>query len=343
MENKKKLLLSGISGSIGVHFMAHIFTNTDWNIVGIDSFRHRGWSERIMAMTKEHQDWLSRLTILTHDLTAPISPMMKEKIGHVDYIINMASLSDVEASIQNPVPFVKNNVDLVLTMLEYAREIKPEVFIQISTDEVYGASSSKYGDLRKEWDAIIPSNPYAASKAAQEAIAISYWRTYGVPVIITNTMNNFGEYQQPNKFPVIIQKAIMEDREVVIHGKEGLIGSRSYIHSRNFADAVLFLIRNCPPHMHVPNSADRPDRYSIAGDKQLDNLELAQLIAKLMGKELKYKLIDSHTARPGHDPHYGLDSTKLYSLGWKSPLSFEDSLKNTIDFQMENQEWIKVQ
>ena len=294
-------------------------------------------------MLDSHPEWKERLTIITHDLTAPISPIMQKKMGQIDYIINMASLSDVEASIQNPVPFIKNNVDLVLTMLEYAREIKPEVFIQISTDEVYGASASKYGDLRKEWDAIIPSNPYAASKAAQEAIATSYWRTYGVPVIITNTMNNIAELQQPSKYPVMIQKAIMRGEEITIHGKEGQIGSRSYIHSRNFADAVLFIIKNCPPHQHVPLTADRPDRYNIAGDMQLDNLELAQMIAKLMDKELKYKLVDSHSTRPGHDPHYGLDMTKLRSLGWKTPMTFEESLKNVIEWQVSHPEWINFE
>jgi dTDP-glucose 4,6-dehydratase len=336
----KKLLLTGVGGSIACHFLAHIFHNTDWDIVGTDSFRHKGWTDRVEAMLQAHPDWRKRLTVITHDLTAPFSPLTKKKIGHIDYIINMASLSDVEASIKDPVPFVQNNVSLVLNMLEYAREAKPEVFIQISTDEVYGASASKFGDLRKEWDAIIPSNPYAASKAAQEAIAISYWRSYGVPLILTNTMNNAGEYQQPNKYPVMIQKALMNDEVLTIHGREGQIGSRSYIHSRNFADAVLFILKNCPPHMHVPNSADRPDRYNIAGDRQLDNLELAQLIARLMGKELKYQLVDSHTARPGHDPHYGLDSTKLYSLGWKPPVDFETSFKNMIEWQLAHPEWI---
>ena len=144
----------------------------------------------------------------SHDLTVPFSSLTKKKIGHIDYIINTASLSDVEASITDPVPFVQNNVNLALYMLEYAREIKPEVFVQISTDEVYGASASKFGDLRKEWDAIIPSNPYAASKAAQEAIAISYWRSYGVPIILTNTMNNMDTMQQPSKYPVTIHRII---------------------------------------------------------------------------------------------------------------------------------------
>lgn len=336
----KKVLLTGVGGSIAIHFLGHFLTHTDWEIIGTDSFRHKGWQDRLTKHFESHPDHRERVKIITHDLNAPFSELTKKKIGHVDYIINMASLSDVEASIQDPEPFILNNVKLAINMLEYAREVKPEIFIQISTDEVYGASASKYGDLRKEWDAIIPSNPYAASKAAQEAIAISYWRTYGIPLIITNTMNNFGEMQQSSKYPVIIQRKILNKEKITIHGKPGLIGSRSYVHSRNFADAIMFILKNCPPHAHVPNTADRPDRYNISGDKQLDNLELAQTIAELMGEPLDYELIDSHTQRPGHDPHYGLDSTKLYSKGWKPPHTFEESMKNTIQWQMENREWI---
>lgn len=336
----KRILITGIGGSIGCHFLAHFMHNTDWEVVGTDSFRHKGWTDRVKHMFIDHPDWEPRTHIFTHDLTTPFSPLTIKRMGKLDYIISMASLSDVEASIVDPVPFVKNNVDIALTVLELAREAKPEIFIQISTDEVYGAVASKHDDLRVEWDAIIPSNPYSASKAAQEAIAISYWRTYGVPVIITNTMNNFGEMQQSSKFPAMIQKWITEGKKITIHGKPGEIGSRSYIHSRNFADAVLFILQNCKPHMHVPSTADRPDRYNIAGDKQLDNLELAQTISSLMGVSLNYELVDSHTQRPGHDPHYGLDNTKLHSLGWTPPLTFEESMKNTIEWQKENSDWM---
>lgn len=339
---KSKCLLTGISGSIGIHFFAHIMHNTDWDVVGIDSFRHKGWSERVSYMLKAHPDWANRLSIFTHDLTTPLSPLLIKRIGRVNYIINMASLSDVEASINDPIPFIQNNVWLVLNMLEYARQIKPEIFIQISTDEVYGAVESKKDKGMKEWSSILPSNPYAASKACQEAIAISYWRTYGIPLVITNTMNNFGEMQQPSKFPVMIQKWVENGDKVIIHGESnGQIGSRSYIHSRNFADAVIFIIANTKPHLHESLKADMPDRYNIAGDEQLDNLELAQRIAKLMQKELKHEIKDSHATRPGHDPHYALDDTKLKSLGWKSPFSFEKSLKNTIKWQQQNPEWIK--
>ena len=341
MENKqKRVCLSGCSGSIGVHVLAHIMHNTDWFVVGLASFRHRGWTDRINEVAKDHPDWNDRYIIHTHDLTAPLSPVLKSKIGHVDYIINLASLSDVEASIQEPGKFIENNVSLMVNMLDYAREAKPKAFIQFSTDEVYGPTTGK-NDGYKEWDNQVPSNPYAGSKSAQESIAISYWRAYGVPLIITNTMNNFGEMQSPSKFPVMIQKAIETGEELIIHGDDEGIGSRSYIHSRNVADALVFLLTNTKPYLHQPGQVDKPDRYHIAGDKQLDNLELAQLIAKLMGKELKYKLVNFHHTRSGHDKHYGLNDEKLKALGWKSPVSFEESLANTIKWQTENEDWIK--
>ncbi len=334
----KRVLLTGIAGSIGIHTFGHIMTNTDWDVVGIDSFRHKGVNDRLVEDLTAHPDRMERLTMITHDLTAPFSEMTIKKMGHIDYIINMASLSDVYASIVDPVPFVQNNVNLVLNMLELARKIKPQVFIQISTDEVYGPTDGKTG--LKEWSTILPSNPYAASKAAQEAICISYWRTFNVPLVITNTMNNFAEMQQANKFPVMIQKAIENDEEVQIHAEpNGEIGSRSYIHSRNFSDALLCILKNTTPYMY--GEATMPDRYNIAGDRQLNNLELAQLIAKLMGKELKYKIVDSTTNRPGHDPHYGLDDSKIRNLGWKPPVSFEDALSETIKWQQEHNDWIK--
>jgi dTDP-glucose 4,6-dehydratase len=336
----KRIILTGIGGSIGCHFFAHIMKNTDWHVIGIDSFRHKGLTDRINVMLNDHPDWRERLTMITHDLIAPFSPQMIESMGKIDYVINMASLSDVYASIKDPVPFIQNNVNLVINMLEMARVVKPETFIQISTDEVYGPTDGKHG--LKEWSPILPSNPYAASKACQEAIAISYWRTYGVPVIITNTMNNLGQLQQSDKFPVMIQKAIAQGKEIEIHAEpNGEIGSRSYIHSRNFADAVLYIIKNTNPHMHESLSLDMPDRYNIAGDKQLNNLELAQLIAKLMGKELKYKIVDSTINRPGHDPHYNLDDTKLRELGWNPPVPFEEALLDTVQWQAEHSEWIK--
>jgi len=339
MENKK-ILITGASGSIGIHFIAHLMRNTDWDIVGVASFRHKGNADKISSHLNSHPEDVPRFTLISHDLIGPFSETQKRRIGKIDYIINLAAASDVEDSIHNPTYFIKNNIESTLNMLEYAREVKPEAFVQFSTDEVFGPTNGK--SFYKEWDAHVPSNPYAASKSCQEQIATSYWRTYGVPLIITHTMNNFGEMQQGSKFPVMIQKAIEEGKEITIHGESnGKIGSRSYIHSRNVADAVLFILENTTPYLHQSLSIDKPDCYNIAGDKQLTNLELAQTIARLMGKELQYKLISTHQSRPGHDLHYGLDDSKLKKLGWQSPKSFEESLKNTIKWQTENPEWIK--
>lgn len=319
--------------------MAHIFHNTNWNVVGITSFRHKGESDRIEAMLTPHPGWASRLKLIPHDLIGPFSSRTKDKIGHVDYIINLASLSDVQASIEDPVTFIQNNTWSVLNMLEYAREVKPEVFLQFSTDEIFGPCEDN--QRFKEWDPVIPSNPYSASKAAQEAISISYWRTYNVPLIITNTVNNFGEYQQASKFPVIVQKKVANGEVVPIHGKKGEAGTRYYMHSRNAADAVLFILKNTKPYMHVPNAVDKPDRYNITSDDRLSNLELAEAIAEAMGKELKYEYVDHHTTRPGHDRHYSLDGSKLKALGWNQPHTFKESLKNTVDWQTEHNHWLK--
>jgi len=269
--NMKKVLLTGISGSIGVHTLSQIMKNTDWEVIGTDSFRHRGFSDRLNQHFKVHPEDEKRVTIITHDLVAPFSEFTKKKIGKIDYIINMASLSDVEASIQNPTEFIQNNVALIINMLEYAREAKPEVFIQISTDEVYGAVPKGHPGHR-EWDSIMPSNPYSASKACQEAIAVSYWRSYGVPLIITNTMNNFGEMQSASKYPVMVQKALMRGDEMTIHASSnGEIGSRFYIHSQNFANALIFLLKNCPPHAHQSEQVDKPDLQIISHHKNYSN------------------------------------------------------------------------
>lgn len=333
-----RALITGIGGSIGSHVLAHLCHNTDWEIVGVDSFRHKGLTDRVEVVLSAHPDWRSRVHIYPHDLTAPISGLLQQKIGTVDYVFNLASLSDVHDSIEHPEPFVLNNIQVILTMLEYARKAKPKAFIQISTDEVYGPVGET-GE-HPEWSSIMPSNPYSASKASQECIAIAYWRSYGVPLILVNTMNNFGEMQQANKFPAMVQKRVSAGETVTIHGNETTIGSRHYLHSRNFADALLFIVKNCPPYLHQEGHIDRPIRLNVVGDRRIDNLQLAQMIAGILGKELKYEFADFKTVRPGHDRHYGLDGKKLADLGWVAPNTLERSLKDTIEWTQTHAEWL---
>lgn len=317
--------------------MEHILLNTDWNIVGIDSFRHKGLTDKITD-SKYYWQFKDRVRIVTHDLIAPISSLMIEDIGPIDYIINMASESHVDRSITSPVPFIKNNVDLALNMLEYARVVKPKAFVQISTDEVYGPMETSVPHL--EWSTTLPSNPYSASKAAQEAIAISYWRTYSVPVIITNTMNNFGERQDPEKYLPKIIRAILTDQIVTVHGTPTDIGSRFWLHARNHADALLWLLQIQTPKMFP--EFHRPERFNVVGDKQINNLEMAQLVAEVLDKPLKFVLEDFHSTRPGHDPHYGLDGRLMKAYGWNPPMDLESSLEKTIRWYQDHPKWLKL-
>lgn len=325
----KKILLTGAGGMVGSNVLSHLLKNTDHEIVCVCSWKHKGLPSRIME-DENYQQNRDRVKIITHDLISPFTEDNKKIIGHPDIILNIASESHVDRSIIDPVPFIKNNTDLILTMLEFAREVKPEMFLQFSTDEVYGSAPLDV-DF-PEWSSIIPSNPYSASKSVQEDIAISYWRTYGVPLIITNTMNIFSANQDKEKFiPLCIDK-IDKEEEIQIHsyadGKTA--GSRFYIHARNVADAMIHIIDNIKPKMYP--EVDRPERLNIVGEIEIDNLSLAQMIAKFVGKPLKYKMVYQSCSRPGHDLRYSLSGDRLAKLGWKPKVAFEESLKSVVDF-----------
>ncbi len=333
----KKVLITGGAGFVGHHVIEHFLTKTDWKITTIDSFRHKGDSLRLRHLINN-----PRLRVMTHDITCPISDRMIESIGPVDYVLHIASESHVERSIQDPVPFAKNNIHMALEIGEYCRKIKPKVLLSMGTDEEFGAA---VGDTRHiEWDAHRPSNVYAASKCAQSDILFAYWRCYGVPLIRTNTMNIFSIRQDPEKFVPMTIKKVLNDETVTVHGSESQIGSRMYLEARNLADAWLFLLQNTKPYLYNDDcqTLQQPDAYNIAGTEEVDNLMLAKAIAKFCDKELKYNFVDFHRSRPGHDRRYALNSEKIYSLGWKQPLDLWQSLEWTVKWSIkpENKMWL---
>jgi dTDP-glucose 4,6-dehydratase len=251
------------------------------------------------------------------------------------FIFNVASESHVDRSITDPGPFIENNVRLITNVLEIAKVIRPHAVLQVSTDEVYGPAKVDH----PEWSPILPSNPYSASKACQEAIAFSYWRTYGVPVMITNTMNIFGEMQDPEKFVPKIMRSLLRGDTIPVHvSADGIPGSRYYLHARNQADALVHLAMNVD-QMPYPK-ADRPPRYNVVGDREVDNVEMVHLIAELMGVKPKISKVDFHTSRPGHDLRYGLDGSKIRDFGWKAPKTFEESMRTTVGWTLANTEWL---
>ena len=334
-----RVLLTGAAGFVGHHFLEHLLATTDWDVVATGSFRHRGKTDRIAQVLAGHPSWANRVDVLTHELTAPFSAQAAHRIEGpygLDYLIAMASESHVDRSISDPVPFVENNVAVILNTLELARKLRPAKVIVVSTDEVYGPCEPGHGHL--EWSPIIPSNPYSASKAAQEAIAISYWRTYGVPVVLTNTMNIIGERQDPEKFLPMLIRNISRGETVTIHGTPRHIGTRHYLHARNAASAWLYLLEKTTPSMYP--AAAMPDRWNIAGPEPISNLDLALQVATIIGQPLDYELTDFHSARPGHDPHYGLDPGKLHTAGWKQPVDFTESLERTVRWTLAHPGWL---
>lgn len=361
-----RVLLTGAGGFVGHHTLEHILATTDWDVVCTDSFRHSGKTDRIVEVieggphtVEQFPIWGDRVTVVTHDLTVPFSDQLAMKIGHVDAIISMASESHVDRSIEFPAAFVANNVQLILNLLEFHREYVPHaIFLQVSTDEVYGPAPEEHDHL--EWETFLPSNPYSASKAAQESIAFSYWRTFKTPLILTNTMNIIGERQDPEKFVPMVLKKVLDGDTVTIHASpEGVPGSRYYLHARNQADALVFLLKTYMDNKYTStalwideqerlegesliyrNDMKRPPKFHVVGEREVDNLEMATLIAEYAGKPLHQELVDFHSSRPGHDLRYALDGQRIRDLGWTAPIAFEESLQKTVKWTMDRKDWL---
>lgn len=341
----KRVLLTGVGGFIGAHCLQYFLEKTDWQIACVDSFRHKGTYSRLSEIDIDP----NRVRIFQHNLTAPIDQQLENKIlgrtlqneGGLDYIINVASDSAVERSISDPGHCWRNNCELAFNMLEFARKVNPEIYLHVSTDEVFGDCPEDYAHT--EWDSIVPSNVYAASKSAQEALSVSYWRTYDLPVVLTNTVNTIGIWQDREKFlPRLIWK-IATDQQMEIYADflpDGVcnIGSRFYLHAQNHADVFVWLADRKPSRYSA--GASRPDRYNVTSDVELDNLEMAKLVAEIMGKKLNFRLVSSESARRGYDRRYALDGSKLEKLGWKPPVEFRQGLEQIVKWTLEHPWWV---
>jgi dTDP-glucose 4,6-dehydratase len=339
-----RVLLTGAGGFVGSHALRHIMTNTDWEVICPVTFAHRGSSDRIRLALEDRPEWKSRIRVHIHDLSTPISVVTTAAWHGVTHVLNFASESHVDRSITHPVPFILNNCALVTHLLEWARYSDITTFVQFSTDEVYGPADP--GVAHRPWlDDHRPSNPYSASKAAQEDIAFAYWRTYDVPLILTNTMNIVGETQDAEKFIPKTLRALLRGEQVTLHGDpvSGNTGSRFYLHARNAADGVLWAVEQ---GVVGYGTAHVPRRWHIVGEREISNFEMARLLADVLvdtGHDIptpRYHLVDYHSTRPGHDLRYALDDAATAAAGWKPPVPLEESLARTVCWSMEHPEWL---
>jgi len=340
-----RALLTGVGGFIGSHTAQWILEHTDWDLVGIDSWqlRHRSSPSRLQAVQKNvtPEQW-DRLKLMQWDLSHEFTTPFRNELfdaGPIDYWINMASDSHVARSIDRPGACWLNNVHLVYNMLELARVGKPRVFIQVSTDEVYGDSGWS-GPGHAEWSSMLPSNPYAASKAAQEALATSYWRTYNVPVVITNTMNAVGEWQDPEKFLPMVINRLTNDKPIVLHGEsDNKLARRVWLDAKNMAAALVYICKQGPPTA-FRHPEDRPDRFHIIGETELNVGELVHRVAGKLGVVAKTRLVHGDTVRPGYDRRYALQDNLLRASGFNYPFELDTTLDRIIEWVRANPNWI---
>ena len=325
----KRVLLTGGAGFIGHHIAEHLLRSTDWEIVFLDRLDCSGNLNRIVEIA-EWDVHKRRCRFIFHDLRAPLNTQLMAQIGRIDYVLHLAAMTHVDRSILDPLAAVADNVMGTAHILEYARVANPERVLYFSTDEVFGPAPAgvRYG----EWARYRSTNPYSATKAGGEELALAYHNTYGVPVLITHTMNVFGERQHPEKFiPSTIAK-VRDGDSVTVHADKTckIPGSRFYIHARNVASAISYVLE----------WGQVGEKFNIVGDLELDNLELATRIAKIQGKDLIYEMVDFHSSRPGHDLRYALDGSKLANMGWRAPVDFHKSLERTVGWTLAHDKWL---
>lgn len=336
----KRILITGGAGFVGHHFIDEVISNTDWDIVALVRLNTVGDIQRI-ADSMKAREGADRIKIVWHDLRSPINPTVDARIGHIDYVCHLAANSHVDRSITHPVEFFEDNVMGTVNLLEWARRRQStnpvEKFLNFNTDEVFGPAPDGY-DF-KETDRMRPSNPYSGAKMGQWAAGYCYWITYKLPVISTHMMNIFGERQNSEKLVPKTIKKLLAGEPMTIHckveedGSVSEIGLRHWLHARNAANATLFILQK----------GEAGEVYNIVGDTELNNLELVEMIAEVMGKkeQLEIDYVDFHKTRPGHDRRYALCGEKLKNMGWVPPVDFKTSLQRTVQWYTDNPEWLQ--
>jgi len=315
---KMKMIVTGGAGFIGSNFVRHIIQKyPNYNLVNVDKLTYAGNKDNLSGL-----DGLGNYRFVQEDICNKSA--MSEIIGEGDIVVNFAAESHVDNSILDPGIFIKTNVLGVQNLLDVARNNKAKLFVQISTDEVYGSlrfdqeSSVEHHNLN-------PSSPYSASKAAADLLCLANVKTFGQPVIITRSSNNFGPYQFPEKVIPLFVTNLLRGKKVPLYGEGKNV--RDWIHVLDNCEAIDFVI-------HVGKVGEI---YNIGGGTEVTNIELTNIILSEMGKDSGF--IERVKDRAGHDLRYSLDSSKIKLIGWAPKYNFTEALKQTIDWYTNNESW----
>jgi len=338
----KRVLVTGGAGFIAHHLIEVLLERTDWEIVSLDRLDFSGNLNRLYEVVSVMPPaFCKRVNVVFHDLRAELNQQIVTLLGDVNIILHLAAGSHVDRSIEYPMEFVMDNVVGTTNLLNYARNLRNlERFVYFSTDEVFGPAPD--GVYYKERDRYNATNPYSASKAAAEEICVAFENTYRMPIYITHTMNVFGERQHPEKYIPLCIRRVRSGETIMIHSNPSKTkaGSRHYIHAKDVADGLLHILNLKGPFEHDYGGAKCP-KFNLVGPEEIDNLTLAQLIANVQGKELRYEMNDFHSARPGHDLRYSLSGDYMESLGWKPQIALSERIEQVVNWTLANDRWLR--
>lgn len=337
---KKTILVTGGAGFIGSNFINYALTvRPDWCIVNLDALTYAGNPDNLAGMTS---DQLERYRFVHGDIkdTASLQKLFSEE--NFDIVVHFAAESHVDRSILGPDAFVNTNIlgtfNLLESSLKYWKKVgKSEDFrfLHISTDEVYGSLGTQ-GFFTEETP-YCPSSPYSASKAASDHFVKAYFHTYGLPAIITNCSNNYGPYQFPEKLIPLMILNIIERKPLPVYGD-----------GKNIRDWI-YVIDHCDALVKVLDKGKPGQTYNIGGNAERRNIEIVNLLCDILDSRISHsdkkssrRLIQFVTDRPGHDLRYAIDGTKIQrELGWTPRFLFEDAIEATIDWYLENLDWVE--
>ena len=314
------VLVTGGAGFIGSCFVRHeLKKHPDYKIINLDALTYCGNLENLKDVENNPNYTFVHGNICDRNL-------VRDLVKEADLVVNFAAESHVDNSIKHPEIFVETNVQGTLNLLQASKELGVERYLQVSTDEVYG-TLGKTGYFY-ETTPLAPNSPYSASKASADMLVRAYRETYGLPTLNTRCSNNYGPYQYPEKLIPFFISQLLKGEKVPVYG-DGL----------NVRD-WLYVYDHCEAIDVVLHKGKVGEVYNIGGHNEKTNMEITRLILDAMGKdENSIKYVED---RLGHDRRYAISNDKITAeLGWKPSLTFEEGIKITIDWYLNNQEWMK--